>query len=243
MAFLLALVLGLDQKHTAATQQEFRLKFAHELTQLKETLQADKAMFQERLKTQETAFNESIQKLHQELKKRLTQLKETLHADKAMLQERLKTQETSFTESIPLHQEFKHCLEQPGYSLSNPRKHIWSFAAALDEAGTRPLSTCPCTNITVEANATSPPDFVGDDYFCATGSADEYEVPHLYADNPLWDGAGCGPANTCCSLNNPPWFYKQLESSTSEDIEMRVCCDQIHRDEDLYIEQVEIYVR
>ena len=130
-----------------------------------------------------------------------------------------------------------------GISLTyskNPRKHIWSFAVALTEAGEFPESNCPCTNITLAADATPPPDFVGNDYFCDTGNTE-----NNITDNPLWDGAGCGPDNTCCSLNNPPWFYKQLESSTSEDIEMRVCCNQDYFGEDniLYIEQIEIYVR
>ena len=135
-----------------------------------------------------------------------------------------------------------------GVSLTyskNPRKHIWSFAAALDEVGTMPESNCPCTNTNLAAKATAPPDFVGNDYFCDTGSTSIILSNRyiLYADDPLWDGAGCGPDNTCCSLNNPPWFFKQLPSSTSEDIEMRVCCDQRHDDENIYIEQIELYVR
>ena len=131
-----------------------------------------------------------------------------------------------------------------GISLTysrNPRKHIWSFAAALDEVGSVPEYNCPCINITLAEEATPPPDFVGNDYFCDTGSTNKYEFYHLYVDNPLWDGVGCGPDNTCCSLNNPPWFFKQLPSSTSEDIEMRVCCDRPHFSEDIYI-QIELYV-
>ena len=132
-----------------------------------------------------------------------------------------------------------------GISLTNcePREHIWSFGAGLDEVGSYPSSNCPCTNTTLAASATAPPDFVGNDYFCDTGSTNEYQKNHLYFDDPLWDGDGCGPDNTCCSLNNPPWFFKQLQSSTSEDIEMRVCCDESHEDEDIYIKQIELYVR
>ena len=133
-----------------------------------------------------------------------------------------------------------------GISLTysrNPRKHIWSFAAALDEVETNPHRICPCINKSLAANATPPPDFVGNDYFGDTGSKNKCEDNHFYADNPLWDRAGCGPDNTCCSLNNPPWFFKQLQSSTSEDIEMRVCCNQEHYDENVLIEQIEIYVR
>ncbi len=48
----------------------------------------------------------------------------------------------------------------------------------------------------------------------------------FYGGDPLWDGAGCGPLNTCCTFNNPPWFYKELPAPTTDDIEMRVCKDQ-----------------
>ena len=125
---------------------------------------------------------------------------------------------------------------------SNPREHIWTFAAALDEVGSFRHYNCPCTNANQAAFATQPPSFVGNDYFCDTGSTNRWS--HIfYPDDPLWDGAGCGPANTCCSLNNPPWFLKQLPSNTTDDIEMRMCRDQLSYDEDTPIEIIELYVR
>ena len=136
-----------------------------------------------------------------------------------------------------------------GISLTHgttPRKHIWTFAAALDEVGTFQHRNCPCTNVHQAASATRPPSFVGNDYFCDTGSTHRYS--HIfYPDDPLWDGAGCGPANTCCTLNNPPWFRKQLTSSTTDNIEMRMCRDQNahsnnRSDEDTPIEILEIYI-
>ena len=125
---------------------------------------------------------------------------------------------------------------------SNPRQHIWTFAAALDEVGaTYPGNNCPCTNRNLSSSATPPPDFVGNDYFCDTGSADEFQ--HIfYGDDPLWDGAGCGPYNDCCDLNNPPWFRKQLPSFTTDNIEMRLCREKL-ADEDTPVEIIEIYVR
>ena len=83
---------------------------------------------------------------------------------------------------------------------------------------------CPCTN----TRNTSPPQvppFVGDDYFCDTGSENHFQFI-FYGDDPLWDGDGCGEFNTCCSWNSPPWFMKQLSSTTSDDIEMRLCANQ-----------------
>ena len=132
-----------------------------------------------------------------------------------------------------------------GISLThgcNPRKHIWTFAAGLDEVGDRlPALNCPCTNRNLSSSATPPPSFVGDDYFCDTGSAESFQ--HIfYGDDPLWDGAGCGPLNDCCTLNNPPWFRKQLPSATADDIEMRICRSPAP-DEDTPVENIEIYVQ
>ena len=130
---------------------------------------------------------------------------------------------------------------------SNPRHHIWTFAAALNEVGTCQVCNCPCTNINQAESATPPPSFIGNDYFCDTGSVAGWSSRVFYPDDPLWDGTGCGPDNTCCSLNNPPWFLKQLQSTTANDIEMRMCRTQRSNknrvDEDTPIEILEIYVR
>ena len=124
---------------------------------------------------------------------------------------------------------------------SNPRKHIWTFAAALDEVGTNPYDNCLCTNIHQAAPESQPPSFVANDYFCDTGSTNHYQFI-FYGDDPLWDGAGCGSANTCCSLNNPPWFLKQLPSTTTDDIEMRICRAG-RPNEDIPVERIELYIQ
>jgi hypothetical protein len=132
-----------------------------------------------------------------------------------------------------------------GVSLThgNPRHHLWTFAASTDETGRSSVFHCPCINTATAAIATRPPAFVDNDYFCDTGSSGQYRLGVVYNDDPLWDGAGCGPHNTCCSFNNPPWFYKQLPQPTTDDIEMRVCRDEPPTNEDILIEAVEIYVQ
>ena len=120
-------------------------------------------------------------------------------------------------------------------------KHIWSFVAGRDEVveGSR---TCPCNaghsleGITINAT-------IGQDYFCDTGSENGALHRVFYSDDPLWDGAGCGPRSACCSFNNPPWFCKQLPQPTTDDIELQMCgYDPIHN-EDTPIEIVEIYIQ
>ena len=124
-----------------------------------------------------------------------------------------------------------------GVSLTHgdPREHIWTFAAAVDEVFSRIRNDR-------EHNNNNIPSFVGEDYFCDTANPARF-TRAVFSDNPLWDGASCGPFNECCSFNSPPWFYKQLPQSTSDDIEMRVCRDQGEIDEDIAIQIVDIFVQ
>ena len=123
---------------------------------------------------------------------------------------------------------------------SSPRKHIWTFAAALDEVRSSHW-VCPCTRPDLRYTGVVPP-FIGQDYFCETGSRYHYQFIFYTAD-PLWDGQGCGSQSTCCSFNNPPWFCKQLPQPTTDDIELRLCAGLPSRDEDVPIEVVEIFVQ
>ena len=79
-----------------------------------------------------------------------------------------------------------------------------------------------CTNTRYEWSWELPA-FIGDHYFCDTGSAGPgYNSATLFTSDPLWDGEGCGTFSTCCQLNGPPWFYRTLpHTATSDDIELR----------------------
>ena len=109
-----------------------------------------------------------------------------------------------------------------GVSLTHgtPRQHIWTFAATFTEQ-----STCSCSN--------NIPLSVRNDYFCDT----RQRGPNSVA---VWGGTDC---DGCCSYNNPPWFYKQLPQSTTDNIEMRLCRDEDRRSEDVYIQIAEVYIQ
>ncbi len=128
-----------------------------------------------------------------------------------------------------------------GVSITHgsPRQHIWTFAAAIDEVPSFLPSACPCFNV---SGFSSPPPFVGENYFCDTGSAG-FRQPIFYSADPLWDGDGCGGINMCCSFNNPPWFYRMLPQATTDDIEMRVCRNEFFSAEDIALEIIEFYVQ
>ncbi len=130
-----------------------------------------------------------------------------------------------------------------GVSLThgqNPRKHIWTFANALDEVRSN-LLVCPCTKTDTPYTGVVPP-FIGNDYFCDTGSRYHY-ANQFYSEDPLWDGAGCGGSSTCCQFNNPPWFCKQLPQPTTDDIEFRLCGDESTNNENIVIEEIQIFVQ
>ena len=124
-----------------------------------------------------------------------------------------------------------------GVSLTHgaPRQHIWTFAATSSEAN-RMLS-CSCKNSNTEG--THSPEYVGNDYFCDT----RFRETEIDADLVLWQGTDCTSSNACCSFNNPPWFYKQLPQPTTDDIEMRVCRDEVRGSEDVLIQIAEVYIQ
>ena len=125
-----------------------------------------------------------------------------------------------------------------GVSLTHgtPRRHIWTFAAGITEAEPTRSDACPCdASITIHV-----PPFVDNDYFCESGvNAGGWDGFHT--NDPLWDGQNCISRSTCCSFNTPPYFVKQLPTSTTDSIEARLC--QLDGGEDSPIELIELYVQ
>ncbi len=131
-----------------------------------------------------------------------------------------------------------------GISLTygSPRQHIWTFAAERDNIIDTRQRRCGC----LEGNTVTPgiPSFVGENYFCETASdAESIANGQVFENDPLWDGAGCTGINRCCSFNNPPFFYTTLPRPTSDNIEMRVCTDEIGSHENIAVRTIELFVR
>ena len=125
----------------------------------------------------------------------------------------------------------------------NPRKHIWTFAAALSEAQPNLQWICKCTN-TTNIWPYEIPGFIGNNTFCDSGNKGQAEKSSVIFENdPLWDGEGCGTHSSCCQENRPPWFCTSLPQPTSNDIELRLCLGETFYDEDILVSLVEIYVQ
>ena len=124
----------------------------------------------------------------------------------------------------------------------NPRNHIWTFVTGLSEKFITHHGVCPCdTNLTIRI-----PPFVGNDYFCESGVNEPWDNNihrTFHPNDTLWDGEDCLPSSTCCSQCNPPYFIRQLPSSTTDDIEARICLHVSLYYSNLAVELVEIYVK
>jgi len=122
------------------------------------------------------------------------------------------------------------------------RQHIWTFSAGVVE--TEPslgAYSCPCIG------GRAAPSYVRNDYFCESGNPTAGQVSVLYPSDPLWDGQGCG-SPPCCDLSSPagvtaPWFCKQLLQDTTDNIEVRICGDELSSTENTPVELIELYIR
>ena len=122
---------------------------------------------------------------------------------------------------------------------NSTHNHIWTYASGRYEDAYF-YYACPCNNGSI---IQSPP-FVGDDYYCESGTATIPNDNSLYSSDPLWDGQQCGGDEaTCCTHPNMPWFIKTLNETTTEDIELSVCGHSSPATEDTRLELVELFVR
>ena len=119
-------------------------------------------------------------------------------------------------------------LEGVSLTIGSPRQHIWSLAAAHLAA------LCPCSDNPLDYDL---PSFIGQDYFCDVEGSGTF-----ISSDRLWDGRGCPlDAEQCCDKGS--WFCKDFSKITTDNIEFRVCGDELRTREDVYIEFAEIYVQ
>lgn len=137
-----------------------------------------------------------------------------------------------------------HYVDGISITRGSPRQHVWTFMSGLQDEGTNNRNlNCPCS-----VGATVPvQSFIGEHYFCESGNPSYYAWSYntLYIQDPLWDGQNCGTRElACCSATGLPWFYRNYGNVTTTDyLELRLCCDQIVSDEDVAVGLYEIYVK
>ena len=123
-------------------------------------------------------------------------------------------------------------------TLGYPRKHVWTYAVGISGGANLGPWTCPCAAFP----GASPHAFVGNNYYCDSGTAGTQQSI-IYTNDPLWDGDGCAHVNdNCCADPSMPWFFRQFTMPQSEDIEARLCRDESYNNEATVIDQLQLYV-
>ena len=130
----------------------------------------------------------------------------------------------AFLESLQVSSIDGAYLDGIAVTHGTPRQHIWSFGSHGNSD-----FPCPCDN-TNRFMSPLPPSFVGDNYFCDSIS-----------NGALWDGRDCTTA--CCTFNSPPWFTVTLPTTTSDDIEVRICSDEGVANESTLLRLLQLYVK
>ena len=121
----------------------------------------------------------------------------------------------------------------------SPRQHVWTLAIGVyergDLAGAGVPDVCPC-HPAVDSMA---PPFVGNDYFCESGSDDVPADLEHHLDDPLWDGRQC--FEDCC-IGSP--FVKTLANGpTTDPLEIRICNVADENSGNILVEKIKIYVQ
>lgn len=127
-----------------------------------------------------------------------------------------------------------------GLSITHgsPRKMLWTYTAGLSENGWGdPYHSCPCSAKGMPA----PPAFIGGDYICESAVKGKSERK-WYLDDALWDGEGCPVGNNCCAKSGLPWFCQTLPVESTDNIEVRLCLDEPPEEEDIGIEELELFL-
>ena len=119
-----------------------------------------------------------------------------------------------------------------------PLRHLWTYAVGINEQSRYTISLCPCS-VPTNMRRSNPPQFVGDNYYCESGFPGTKSYNRVVWEDPLWDGHNCIDGNNCCDRYG--WFHRQVPPS-SDDINLRLCGDEAISNEDVLIDQLEIWV-
>lgn len=122
------------------------------------------------------------------------------------------------------------------------QKLVWSFIAGFSENHHH----CPCSK-----KGHHPPKDIGDHYFCESGFKD-YSYPNKNFErfeviDPLWDGKQCNNKEVkCCKREGNrkylPWFLRETGLS-SNNLGVRICCDESTQNENVSVGSYIIYVQ
>ena len=125
-------------------------------------------------------------------------------------------------------------------SHGKSQEHIWAYAVGSKKISLTPsFCVCPCSGPNFKSTV---PPFIGNDYYCDS-AVDSGPIAGEFYTTPLWTGEGCTPPNFCCSRSGMPWFCKTLPISTTDNIEVHICHNERAHEENIALDQIELYIR
>ena len=126
-------------------------------------------------------------------------------------------------------------------TYGDPRQHLWTYAHGKWDNRTDPGFNCPCA--TAIGGGPQPLSFVGANYYCESGSIATGNKTGYYFNDPLWDGLNCYRSIDCCNIPTLPWFYRELDETTTSYIEARMCHANKFADGSILMDQLELYIQ
>ena len=124
-------------------------------------------------------------------------------------------------------------------TIGSPRKHVWTYASGYSDGLIRLSGNCPCA----AGHGDAPDFFVKDNFYCESGTTD-VSYSTYYTGDPLWDGNGCIQTNNnCCTDIGAPWFFRQFPTVQGDNIEVRLCTNELFIDEAVVVDQVQLFVQ
>ena len=130
-------------------------------------------------------------------------------------------------------------LDGVSITVGNPRKHVWSYAVGFSKLYKRYKHNCPCA----KDPGVNPPVYVGDHYYCESGTTGFSPNNAFHGSDPLWDGCSCPAGDDCCSTLGAPWFYRHFTEPEKGAVEVRICRDEAYSNEATLLEQVQLYIQ
>ena len=147
----------------------------------------------------------------------------------------------AFIKSLPLTSHYLSGVSFQRYDASSStkvKKHIWSYACGeMDNSVTH--TDCPCNT----GGYNSLPTFVGNNYYCESGSSTKPGYADFFLQDPLWDGKGFNNREVPCRKDMMPYFKRTYTSAIADSINVKLCRASHAKYRDLYLEGYGVFVK
>ena len=120
------------------------------------------------------------------------------------------------------------------------RKHVWSYACGWSEKA-RNVFACPCNK--GARKGVKPPSFVGNNYYCESGTSKRPTRAGFYRRDPLWDGQRFNNHERPCRKDMMPYFKRTYGSAITDYIIVKLCRTYPQRFRDVYLQRYGIFVK